>query len=291
MNIATDEELLHIEKMLENLDIDIAFSMSYVRKTQNLSFRELSRRFSGIDEVMWKRYMQPSYPSTRPIHIVAAYSWVTMVPMTSFYKGLKIRESYRGMDNEAVDALICSGRIPTTQFNLFLNIIYNFLDPKGQDCVDNLKQKLIKEKSYSDTDIIPLPPYKIDIKKFSRDYYKSIAIEMKKFRIKNNFSYETMAKVLGVSLYKYSRLEEPNTYQTFSMSLGARLKLGFKVNSHVDFTSNMVDYPEFHQLRIQQNTRDQLIVESLKHLSKKQKRTATEILKKLAEAYICEPYR
>lgn len=290
--IATDQELEYIDKMLENLDLDIAVSMSYVRKIQKWTFPQLSERFSNIDEIMWKRYMQPSYPSTRPTHIVAAYSWVTMVPITSFYYGLKIREAYRGMDTDAVEALICTGRIPNDQFQVVLNLIYNMLSDDGRSSVDSLKQEL--EDKYGNIDHYQesdfFPPKVLDIKTFGTDYYRSIAIAMREFRLENNFSVEMMARVFGLSEYKYSRIEDPDIYQPFSMAVGARLRLGFKA-SHVNFTGKMENYPEFHTLRIAQDIRDSLIVESLKHLSNIQKKPVTAILKKLADAYISQLYR
>jgi len=288
VEIALEQELEYLDKILANIDLDIAVSMSYVRKVQGWTFPQLSKRFSNMEEIMWKRYMQPSYPSTRHIHVVAAYSWITMVPMTSFYKGLKIREAYRGMDNEAVEALICTGRIPNEQFNVVLNLIYNLLTDKGKTAVDELKAQLKLE--YGDIDnyheIDCFPPEQVDIKKFGEDYYRSIAFMMQEFRLEHGFSKEKVARVFGLSLYKYKRLEDPDIYQPFSMALGARLRLGFKVNSHVNFTEKMTIYPEFHHLRKLQHLRDLLIVESLKHLTHKQKKLITVILKKLADAYI-----
>ena len=73
----------NLNKCFSTFDTDIAISISYVRRAQGLSFRELENRMTGINSSTLKRYLQPSYSSVRPLHVVAALSWVMMVPMTS----------------------------------------------------------------------------------------------------------------------------------------------------------------------------------------------------------------
>ncbi|WP_332308963.1 hypothetical protein [Enterovibrio coralii] len=100
----SDEHIQKLNEMLEHIDTDIALSMSYVRRAHHMSFPDLKKKFTGINVETLQKYMQESYPAHRPIHVVAAYSWVMMVPMTAFYYGLKLREYYRGMDDLAVEA-------------------------------------------------------------------------------------------------------------------------------------------------------------------------------------------
>jgi len=227
----------------------------------------------------------------RPIHVVAAYSWVTMVPMTSIYYGLKIREAYRGMDHDAVEAIICIGRMPTTEFNMILQIIYSFLNEKSKSEVDTLRATLIETygdlDNYRDSDF--LPPDVLDVDRFAEDYYRSIAITSKRFRMDNELTMDTMAKVLGLSHYQYRILEKEDDPKPFSMSIGVRVKLGFKIDSHVSFTKEMTSYPEFHNLRISQHIRDMLIVESMRHLPKARKKPVINILKELSKAYFESP--
>lgn len=288
IEIASDQELAHIDEMLSNLNFDISVSMAYVKRAQGWSLQELGRRFSNLSNDSLKRYMQQSYPSMRPIHVVAAYSWVTMVPMTSFYYGLKIREAYRGMDHDAVEAIMRTGRVPTTQFNIILELIYNFLDKKGQKAVDTIKDCLTKKygdlNRYDDNDFFP--PDVIDMNKFAEDYYRSVAITVKRFRQEYNIPIETMAKVLGLSMYQYKVLEQEDNTKPFSMSIGFRAKLGFKINGHVSFTKEMTAYPEFHTLRVAQHIRDLLIVEALRHLPMDKKVAIINILKEMSGIYL-----
>ncbi|MCH2218701.1 MAG: hypothetical protein MK076_11655, partial [Flavobacteriales bacterium] len=119
--VPVDEQtLVIINEKLKDVDVAVSSCMSYIRRVQDIPFNQLSARCSGVSGIMWKRYMQPSYHKMRPLHVVAAYSWLTMVPMPSFYRGLAIKESYRGMDEEAVAAMIHCGILPKKQYNLLL---------------------------------------------------------------------------------------------------------------------------------------------------------------------------
>ncbi|EJO2021867.1 hypothetical protein NRC95_004620, partial [Vibrio vulnificus] len=71
VNVAvSDQEIEKMNMLLKSIDTDMAVSMSYVRRAQGVSFEQLENRFSGINGSTLKRYMQQSYPSMRPIHVV-----------------------------------------------------------------------------------------------------------------------------------------------------------------------------------------------------------------------------
>lgn len=287
ITIASDKELQEIDRLLESVNTDIAVSMAHIKREQGLTFKGLARCFKGLNEPMLKRYMQQSYPSMRPIHIVAAYSWVTMVPMTSFYYGLKVSETFRGMDHDAVEAISYIGNIPTRHFYTILDSLYQPLNDAGKQEIDLLIAQL--EKTYGKLSQYHVedfsPPYPLDITEFAKDYYRSIATTIKQFMKIHNLTAKTTAKVLGLSPYQYKVLENPDMAKSFSISLGIKVKLGFKIDSHVDFTDAMLTFPEFHKLRIAQHIRDVLIVTVLKHLPQNQKKITIEKLKALSQSY------
>ena len=234
------------------------------------------------------RHLQKAHTGTRPLHFVAAFSWVTMIPMTSFYLGTKIRESYRGMDELAVDALLCIGNMPYEQFHIVLSCIYLHLDQAGKDAVDKLKTELTTEFGVIDAKFEKkhMPPDVIDLKKFAESYYYSVALTMKKLRIELNLSEQGMARVLGLSRYKYKVLEDPNDPQPLSLLIGARVKLPLKLKSHVNFTTEMTHYSEFNGFRKAQHFRDMLLVESLRHVPAHQKDYVVEMIKAISNAYL-----
>ncbi|MEO0320416.1 MAG: hypothetical protein AAF199_05940, partial [Pseudomonadota bacterium] len=89
----SEQELAQIERILQDVRNAISTSMAYTRKFQGWEFEHLEKRFTGISTSTWKRYLQPSYTKMRPLHIVAAYSWLTMLPMICFYRGLNINKA------------------------------------------------------------------------------------------------------------------------------------------------------------------------------------------------------
>ena len=58
------------------IDTDMAISMSFVRRAQKMSLVELEDKITGLNRSTLRRYMQQSYLCMRPIHVVAAVSWV-----------------------------------------------------------------------------------------------------------------------------------------------------------------------------------------------------------------------
>ncbi|KXF81994.1 hypothetical protein [Enterovibrio coralii] len=279
--VIDEENIARINDKLRHLNEEISVSMSFVRRANGMSYEQLNERMTGIKFSTLKRYFQQSYTAMKPLHFLAALSWVLMVPMTSFYHGLRIKEHYRGMDDKAVEALLSVGRIPSFQFETALDLIASFMAPEQQREFRAFREKLQDDgvsKGYNDL----MPPEKLDINLFAIDYYRSIAITMKRFRTKHKLSHNTMAHVLGMSQYQYSALEDERRTVQFPVSLGVRAKLGFMQSSHVEFTSEMTHFPEFHRLRQTQHLRDMLIVEAMRLLAEKQKAPVANILKEIS---------
>nr|WP_269808777.1 hypothetical protein [Enterovibrio nigricans] len=175
-----------------------------------------------------------------------------------------------GYDDNAVDALLSIGRIPSYQFDTALDLITSFMKGEQEREFRAFRSKIEAENECGEYNNL-LPPEKLDINLFAIDYYRSIAITMKRFRMENKLSHSTMAHVLGMSLYQYGALEDERRTVQFPVSLGVRAKIGFMKNSHVEFTSEMTHYPEFHRLMQSQHIRDMLIVEAMRLLTEKQK--------------------
>ncbi|CCO46651.1 conserved hypothetical protein [Vibrio nigripulchritudo SOn1] len=281
-----EDVILFLDEQMANIDTDIAIAMSFVRRAQSLTFKSLDKRISGIDISLMQRYMQLSYAPMRPLHVVAAFSWLTMVPMTAFYQHMRVKEYYRGMDDSAVEVLMCIGLLPSNQFELALDMIVNLLSLKERQAFLSFK-----EKTVSDTGTLPnynhlFPPDVLDINDFAIDYYQSLSHTIRDFRIKHQISKDNISQVLGLSVEQYNKLEDHRKTYSLPVAVGFRGKLGFSLHSHVDFTSQMVQFPQFHQLRQVQHIRDSLIVEAIRPLSKKKKGCVTEILRNLSTMYM-----
>ncbi len=281
-----EERIQMLDTLLGSIDTDMAVSLSFVRRAQGLSFEDLGQKVSGLKVSTLKRYMQQSYPSIRPLHMVAAMSWVMMVPMTSFYYALKIKEYYRGMDSAAVNALYCVGRMPAKQFDLFIEMMTDLMTPAAKAEFFAFRDQLLSEADlpicYDDV----LPPDVLDVNAFAIDYYRSSAITVKRFRLENRIPISVISRVLGLSEYQYKVLEDVNKVRDFSVAIGFRVKLGFQLDSHVNFTSEMTQFPQFHHLRHVQHVRDSLTVKVLSQVDAKYKKYAADILTALSKIYL-----
>ncbi|WCN09103.1 hypothetical protein [Marinomonas mediterranea] len=283
MKILPDEMLDQLSVLLEGFEQNAVESMVYVKRTQGWTPETIAARFSNIEPGLLKRYFQPRYSTVRPLHFIAAFSWITMLPMTSFYRGASVREEFRGMDSSAVEALINIGRMPHEQFDVVLKCIHLYLDNEGKHALDTLAQSLPPLTNNIDTEYAA--PIVIDLKTFGDSYYRALAKYGKEFRSEHKLSKSTMAKVLGLSPYSYSVLEDEDNPQPLSILVGARMKLGFQLSDHFSFTQHMIEYSEFHKFRGEQHVRDMLLVDSLRRLPKKQKPYVIEIIKGVATAY------
>jgi transcriptional regulator with XRE-family HTH domain len=283
--VVSELEIAHLDEIMEGFNSDISAAMSYVRRTQKLTFKQLEKRFSGLQGDTLKRYMHQSYSAMRPIHVVAAYSWITMVPMTAFFHGFKQNKLYRGMNDSVVEALVRIGRLPTEMLNIYLELICNMLSEESKHKFlvfrEQIESEFGKMEDHSDL----FPPDTLDINAFAIDYYRSIAITVKKFREENNLSTDTISRVLGLSRYQYSILENPNKTSQFPVSIGFRIMKGFQLNAHVNFISEMRQFPEFYKLRQIQHVRDTLVIEALRLLEKRKQEPMIEVLMNLSNIY------
>ncbi|WP_152430612.1 hypothetical protein [Vibrio aquimaris] len=283
--IVSEQRIQMLDSHFSTIDTDMAISMSFVRRAQKMSFSKLGEKISGLNCSTLRRYMQQSYPCVRPIHVVAAMSWIMMVPMTSFYYALRVREHYRGMDDRAIEALYCVGRLPSQQFDLYLEMVANLMDSEARSHFKAFQTKLLTETVPSSCYDDLLPPKVLDINEFAIDYYRSISITVRQFRQDNNIPIDVIARVLGLTGYQYRVLEDVNKIRDFSVAIGFRIKVGFELHSHVNFTSKMQLFPQFHQLRQHQHIRDTLIVESFRLLNADSKNLASDLLASLSSYY------
>lgn len=263
-----EEQLKQIDSLLSDVHVAVSMSMAYIRKIQGWSYEQLESRFKGTSKITWTRYLQPSYTKMRPLHVVAAYSWLTMVPMPSFYRGLKIKEAYRGMDVQSVEAMIHCGVLPKRQFRLVLDYLYEYLpDDKRlafDQFVDSLRSQYGLLDDYENKDY--MFPDQLDMELFAYDYYRSVALAFKEFREVNNLSIETTAHVLNLSTYRYQQCENPDNPVPLPIDIAARLKLGFKLTDVMQFTARMKEYPQFHNVRIIQHIRETKLVDLMQYI-------------------------
>lgn len=287
MKLPTREELQVISQRLERIDVQVGQTLAQIKDLQRWTYESLLSRFHGIKIDILKEYFRSRYEGVRPIHFVAAFSWMTMVPMTVFLKGLKVLEVERGMDVDTLEATLRCSNLSKKHFRLALDFIYTYLDADGRKHYDCYAEKIRKEFGSLDDfdDEQFLPPSHINLIDFGHDYYRSIGLALKDFRINNNLDEKIIATALGLSSARYKFLEDPDRSKTnapFSLGIGIRVRLAFHHYSHFEFTQYMETYPQLHTLRIVQHIREEKIAVALRHVPAQNKAKIFELLDVLA---------
>lgn len=291
IKLIDDHELAQLNEMLKDVQFAVAMSMSYVRKFQGWTFPQLTSRIQGISTSTWQRYFQGSYNKMRPLHLVAAYSWLTMLPMACFYRGMNIREAYPELDDITVDSMIHTGLLPTEQFNLILAHINHFLSREQQQAIEAEEEKIkpIYGSLQGVVDNDFMFPKSINIDDFAADYYGSLATRLKIVRDKHNISEKKMAKLLNLTDYRYAQCENPDNPVPLPVELGARLQIGLRLPDAMFFTMDMKTFPQFHTVRAIQQLRQLALTNRMKLLNSEQKKGFAVIVSQLSAMYLNVP--
>ncbi|WP_087024062.1 helix-turn-helix domain-containing protein [Thaumasiovibrio subtropicus] len=283
LNRPSDAYLNELEFVFSELEDNVALSMSYVRRVLRLTPNILGDKFDGISQSTLLKYMQVSYSGRCPQHVLAAFSWVTMMPMAMFYHGPQLHRYYSGMNETSIKAIIEAARLPLDQFLSVLDIIIRVLTDKNREehLAYRKTQQAVQALSYENM----YPPQTLDIDAFAEDYYYSLAVVFKRLRVNSGFDAELMARVLGISVGQYEQLENERKVVSIGASLGARTILGFQLSGHTQFTSEMRVFPQFHLLRNAQQARDNLIVDVYRRLTSEQQLLVSELISSVSSLY------
>lgn len=288
MEMPTDEDLEALSAQMVGFEKNLPTWINTVLKSQRWAPEEIEARFSNITDHTLKKYLRASYKGFRPLHFVAAFSWVTTAPMTSYYLGGDIRETHTGMDDSAVDALLVIDTMKFDDFRKIIECVYRFLDERGQLAVDSLNLKLKEQfpSVYEMKDEELKAPDSIDLKLFADSYYGALSAAAKRFREGYGIKKSLMQRVLGMSAYQYNALEDPDQRPDISPSIGARVRIAFKLDGHASFTVGMTHYAEFNKFREAQHVREVLLVEALKHVPEHSKNGVVGMIKGFSEFHI-----
>lgn len=270
-NHLSNSELSELDKNLNNIDSQIAISLSYVKKIQGIGFDDISKRFTNISPITIQRYFQQSYKSKRSLHTLAAFSWFFMTPMAGFYSNMKARENWRGMTEKSARSLLCIGNINKKNFEIITDLLANSMSNK-----DRIDYIAFKESILTGDDDLGFPE-RLDLDAFAIDYYQSIAVIFRRIRLEENLNYKEMARRLNVTEKEYMKIENRQAFD-LHISIGFRAKLAFKLNEHSTFSSEMTTYPKFHKLRLMQSYRENLLIRGFSKLDANKQNTMSELI-------------
>jgi hypothetical protein len=262
--------------------------MSDVRKSQGWKFFQLEKKFKGISHSTWKSYFQSGYKKMRPIHAVAAYSWLTMLPVDYFYNRSKIHGNYGSLDDLIEKCLLKFIILPRSQFEFSILTIYSYLTEEQKTHI-SLSDKDFNTYCgilgrYNNADW--MFPTKLDMDKFSSDYYSSLSFWLVEFRENNNISIDFMAEIAGLSLYRYNQCENPNKSVPISVNLIPRLMSEFNFDDTIPFSRKMRLFPQFHTARKIQKIREELLMKLLSAIDYLDKNAIFNFVSSLSSIYV-----
>jgi len=288
--VLVEKKVVELDDSFRNLNIDIVNSLSYVRRAQGITHVQLSERINGLSSSTLRHYLSPGYKANRPLHVVAAMSWLMMVPMTGLYHKFCQMKSYCGLSEDIVHALINVGHLPSDAFATLIQLISNLLDKKNYEDFYSYTLEIEAIHGQSIDSILKnystfFPPKVLDIDSFALDYYYSIAMTALEFRTQNHIPVAILARMIGLSISQYRQLEDPNNPVSLPVSLGYRVKYGFQLKTYAPFSSYMRIYKSFHQLRVAQHVRELLIINAISRLHLKKQKALSEIMINLSDIY------
>jgi hypothetical protein len=190
----------------------------------------LEQRIQGVSNSSWRAYTQASYQQNRPLHALAAFCWLTQIGISAIYSGKHIQHYWPTVCDQTIKSIILSGLLPEMMFK------------RGHNLESELMPLLNDIPQFQDAFLMP---DKLDINDFKIDYYRSIALQLRQFRINNQLNYKLLSTILNEFTFRIKVFEDPDNPVTIPGFAAVRSKLGFRLKDTVIFTSGMRKYPQF----------------------------------------------
>lgn len=280
IHLPDKNEIHRLNEYQDTFNRECAGAIKWIYKVQKWKSKELERRIPGVPASVWRAYGQQGYGSARSLHICAALSWLTQITMSAYYYGNKIESFWPEIDRDVIECIAYSGLLPTELFEYLVQQLLLKLGPAQAGDNQTVLQPLATLSQYSNDHF--LMPDTLDIDAFKRDYYYSVAVNLRKFRKHNGLRKEDMAFVLAIPVGKYESIEDPEKPTSVPLYGAMRLKLGFKIENTVSFTDHMRDFQGFTNARYIQQLREAVIINLMRsantQLRKKFVKLAHEIM-------------
>lgn len=257
--IPSGEEIEKLDIYEKLFNSDSAAALKWIYQLQRWKADEIERRIPGVKASTWRAYGQQNKSSNKLLHVVAAFSWLSQITMTAMYHGKRIQSFWPGVNETTIETIVFSSLLPTNQFDYLICQLIEKIKSKGYQHTDSIAKQLQNINKYNDSEF--LIPYRLGIDEFKYDYYRSIAINLVRFRIANKLSVGTMASVLNTTSRRYRSFEDVDNPVGIPLFFAMRLKLGFQLENTVPFTDQMKEFSAFTSARNIQQLREQLIIE------------------------------
>lgn len=282
INILPVEHLTKLDELEKVFNAECAESIKWIYSLQQWKPEQLEARIPKVKSSVWKGYGQKGYKNNRSLHVLAALSWLSQVTMSALYLGSNIEQFWQGVSRNVIETIVYSGLLTPSQFYYLVLQMREKNTSQGFK-VANIDDRLDRANRYIDTEF--LMPQVLDLDEFKKDYYRSVAISLRKFRLENNLSIDTMAHVLNITPNRCRSFEDPTYPVSIPLYVAMRLRLGFQLNGTlmkdesenchrstgiaceikdtVSFIENMEVFPGFVIAREIQQLREEIIIDLL----------------------------
>ena len=200
--------------------------------------------------------------------------------MLAIFQGKHIQNYWPAVCNETIQSIISSGLLPEEQFLHCIRLMTAKLDKRGYSISKEVIPILETIPNFQDTFLMPL---KLDIDDFKADYYRSIAIQLKQFRQQQQIPIEILAAVINEPVSRTMAFEDPDNSVSISAFSAVRLKLGFKLQDTVMFTSGMTKYQHFYHARKVQQAREQVMLALMNPLNLTERQRVNRFIQTIVE--------
>ena len=280
ISLPTKAEIAQLNHYAPIFNAEVGGALRWVMRQLGISIKLLEKRIPGVSSSAWRSYTQMSYTQNRPLHIMAAFSWLTQVSMLAFFQGKNIQNYWPAVCNETIQSIITSGLLPEEQFLRCIQLMAAKMDKRGYKVSKEVTPLLEAIPHFHDTFLMPS---ELNINDFKVDYYRSIAIQFRQFRKQQKIPIEVLAAVLNEPVSRTQAFEDPDNPVSIPTFHAIRVKLGFQLQDTVMFTSGMTKYQHFYHSKQVQQARGQVMLALMTPLSLLERQRINSFIQTIVE--------
>ena len=280
ISLPTKAEIAQLNHYAPIFNAEVGGALRWVMRQLGISIKLLEKRIPGVSSSAWRSYTQMSYTQNRPLHVMAAFSWLTQVSMLAFFRGNHIHDYWPAVCNETIQSIITSGLLPEEQFLRCIQLMTAKMDRHGYNIGKEVLPLLEAIPRFQDSFLMPSD---LDINDFKADYYRSIAIQLRQFRQQEQIPIEVLAAIFNEPVSRTLAFEDPDNPVSIPAFAAVRIRLGFKLEDMTMFTSGMTKYHHLYNARQVQQAREKVMLALMTPLSLLERQRINSFIQTIVE--------
>jgi hypothetical protein len=276
LTLPSKADIAHLDAYAPIFNAEVGGALRWVMQQLGIMVKILEQRIQGVSNSSWRAYTQASYQKNRPLHVVAAFCWLTQIGMSAVFQGKHIQHYWPTVCDQTIKSIILSGLLPEAQFQRCLQLVIEKMIKRGHKIRPNVINLLSNMPQFQDTFLMPS---QLDINDFKMDYYRSIALQLRQFRNKHRIDIKLLSTILNEPISRIEAFEDPDNPVTIPGFTAVRFKLGFKLQDTVIFTSGMRKYAHFYYSREVQQAREKIMLSVIAPLATPERQWVNDLIK------------